>query len=177
MGLDATTAAEVAAVVTLAVLIVAIVAASAGACGGVGWWRAGAGAAAVHDVELALGSDTLVTYDQATEALKSIIRRKASSSPAKSATEEKKEPEEAEAPPCCALCLSEYAGGGGGELVRVVPACGHFFHAECGVDWWLKKRGTCPLCRGDVRPPPPPLPTPARPECPTLPARVGLLVH
>ncbi|KAF8670159.1 hypothetical protein HU200_050883 [Digitaria exilis] len=146
MGLDATTAAEVAAVVTLAVLIVAIVAASAGACGG------GARAAAVHDVELALGSDTLVTYDQATAALKSIIiRRKASSSPAPASTEEeKKEPEEAaEAPPCCALCLSEYAGGGG-ELVRVVPACGHFFHAECGVDWWLKKRGTCPLCRGEL---------------------------
>ena len=64
--------------------------------------------------------------------------------------------------PSCALCLSEYAGGG--ELVRVVPACGHFFHAECGVDGWLRTHGTCPLCRGGVRPLP-------RPEGPPLPAR------
>ncbi|KAG2536359.1 hypothetical protein PVAP13_9NG183300 [Panicum virgatum] len=133
MGLDAATAAEVAAVVALAVLIVAIVAASAGACG------AGR-AAAVHDVELALGADTLVTYDQSTEG----------------------EEDGQEEAPSCALCLSEYAGGG--ELVRVEPACGHFFHAECGVDGWFRTHGTCPLCRGGVRPLP-------RPECPPLPAR------
>ena len=133
MGLDAATAAEVAAVVALAVLIVAIVAASAGACG------AGR-AAAVHDVELALGADTLVTYERARV-------------PRQPSAEEKER---------CAFCLSEYAGGG--ELVRVVPACGHFFHAGCGVDGWLRTRGTCPLCRGGVRPLP-------RPECPPLPAR------
>ena len=144
MGLDAATAAEVAAVVALAVLIAAIVAASAGACG------AGR-AAAVHDVELALGADTLVTYDQAEAASK---RRRA---PVQST--------EGEEAPSCALCLSEYAGGG--ELVRVVPACGHFFHAGCGVDGWLRTRGTCPLCRGGVRP----LPSLPRPECPPLPAR------
>ncbi|OEL36221.1 hypothetical protein BAE44_0002766 [Dichanthelium oligosanthes] len=45
----------------------------------------------------------------------------------------------------CAICLSEYAVGD--ELVRVVPACGHFFHAEYGVDGWLRARRTCPLCR------------------------------
>ncbi|CAN6287399.1 unnamed protein product [Urochloa humidicola] len=144
MSLDAATAAEVAAVVTLAVLIVAI-AASAGAC------RAAA-AAAVHDVELALGADTLMTYGQA---------RAASRQPSEAA-EEEKEPRE-----LCALCLSEYDAAGGGELVRVLPACGHFFHAECGVDGWLRKRGTCPLCRGGVRA----LPRPPRPECPPLPAR------
>ena len=146
MSLDAATAAEVAAVVALAVLIAAIVAASAGACG------AGR-AAAVHDVELALGADTLVTYDQAEAASK---RRRA---PVQSTEGEEDGQEEA---PSCALCLSEYAGGG--ELVRVVPACGHFFHAECGVDGWLRTHGTCPLCRGGVRPLP-------RPECPPLPAR------
>ena len=145
MGLDAATAAEVAAVVALAVLIVAIVAASAGACG------AGR-AAAVHDVERALGTDTLVTYDQARAALKG---RRASA-----------EGEE-EAPPSCALCLSEYAGGD--ELVRVLPACGHFFHAECGIDWWLRRRGTCPYCRAELRP----LPRPARPQCPPMPPRAG----
>ncbi|RLN18934.1 RING-H2 finger protein ATL44-like [Panicum miliaceum] len=133
MGLDAATAAEVAAVVALAVLIVAIVAASAGAC-------AAGRDAAVHDVELALGADTLVTYEQARV-------------PRLPSAEEKER---------CALCLSEYASAD--ELVRVVPACGHFFHAECGVDGWLRKRGTCPLCRGGVRPLP-------KPECPPLPPR------
>jgi len=135
MSLDAATAAEVAAVVALAVLIAAIVAASAGACG------AGR-AAAVHDVELALGADTLVTYERARV-------------PRQPSAEEKER---------CAFCLSEYAGGG--ELVRVVPACGHFFHAGCGVDGWLRTHGTCPLCRGGVRP----LPSLPRPECPPLPA-------
>ncbi|RLN40271.1 RING-H2 finger protein ATL44-like [Panicum miliaceum] len=100
MGLDAATAAEVAAVVALAVLIVAIVAASAGAC------AAGAG----RDAELALGADTLVTYEQARV-------------PRLPSAEEKER---------SAFCLSEYAAAD--ELVRVVPACGHFFHAECGVD-------------------------------------------
>ncbi|CAN6310033.1 unnamed protein product [Urochloa humidicola] len=144
MSLDAATAAEVAAVGTLAVLIVAIVAASAGACG------AGPAAAAVHDVELALGADTLVTYGQARAASRWV--------PPPSAEEEMRE--------LCALCLSEYDAGGS-ELVRVVPACGHFFHAECGVDGWLRKRGTCPLCRGGVRA----LPRLPRPECPPLPGR------
>ncbi|CAL4934966.1 unnamed protein product [Urochloa decumbens] len=144
MGLDAATAAEIAAVVTLAVLIVAIVAASAGACG------AGRAAAAVHDVELALGAGTLVTYEQA---------RAASLRVPPSAEEEPRE--------LCALCLSEYDAGDG-EMVRVVPACGHFFHAECGVDGWLRKQGTCPLCRGGVVRPLPRLP---RPECPPLPGR------
>ncbi|CAN6282101.1 unnamed protein product [Urochloa humidicola] len=133
MSLDAATAAEVAAVGTLAVLIVAIVAASA-----------------VHDVELALGADTLVTYGQARAASRRV--------PPPSVEEETRE--------LCALCLSEYDAGGG-ELVRVVPACGHFFHAECGVDGWLRKRGTCPLCRGGVRA----LPRLPRPECPPLPGR------
>ncbi|KAF8682099.1 hypothetical protein HU200_045079 [Digitaria exilis] len=155
MGLDATTAAEVAAVVTLAVLIVAIVAASAGACGA----SSGAcddreAAAAVHDVERALGADALLTYDQAKAAFLTKASAEASSS----------------APPsCCAICLSEYGSGGGDERVRVVPACGHFFHAECGIDWWLRTRGTCPYCRAELRP----LPRPAMPGCPPMPPRAG----
>jgi Zn finger protein HypA/HybF involved in hydrogenase expression len=153
MSIDAATAAEVAAVITIAVLIVAIVAASAGACG------AGP-AAAVHDVELALGEATLVTYEQARAAFRS--SRRASAAPP---TEGKENVEEEEEAPSCAICLSEYAGAG--ELVRVVPACRHFFHAECGVDGWLRKSGTCPLCRGRVTP----LPGLPRPECPPLPAR------
>ncbi|WVZ59939.1 hypothetical protein U9M48_010020 [Paspalum notatum var. saurae] len=144
MGLDTACAVEVALAVALAVLIVAIVAASAGACAG-----AGAGAA-VHDVELALGdATTLMTYEQA---------RAAGDGKAAAAAAEDEAPR-------CALCLSEYAGAE--ELVRVVPACGHFFHAECGVDGWLRARGTCPLCRGEVWA----LPRPPRPEGPPLPAR------
>jgi len=112
---DAAFALEIAVVAGLVALIVAIVVASSGACRDP---AAGPGrAAAVHDVERALGTDTLVTYDQARAALKG---RRASA-----------EGEE-EAPASCALCLSEYARGD--ELVRVLPACGHFFHAECGID-------------------------------------------
>ncbi|RLN17715.1 putative RING zinc finger domain superfamily protein [Panicum miliaceum] len=143
---DAAFALEIPVVAGLVVLIVAIVVASSGACRDP---AAGAGrAAAVHDVERALGADTLVTYDQARAALKG---RRASSSPSAEGKDE--------APPSCALCLSEYAGGD--ELVRVVPACGHFFHAECGIDWWLRTRGTCPYCRAVLRPLP-------WPECPPM---------
>ncbi|XP_051191080.1 uncharacterized protein [Lolium perenne] len=38
------------------------------------------------------------------------------------------------------------------ELVRVVPACGHFFHAACDADRWIRTRRTCPLCRGALWP-------------------------
>ncbi|RLN39776.1 putative RING zinc finger domain superfamily protein [Panicum miliaceum] len=147
---DAAFALEIAVVAGLVALIVAIVVASSGACRDP---AAGAGprAAAVHDVERALGADTLVTYDQARAALKG---RRASSAEGK----------EEEALPSCAFCLSEYAGGD--ELVRVLPACGHFFHAECGIDRWLRTRGTCPYCRAELRPLP-------RPECPPMPPRAG----
>lgn len=151
---DVAFALELAVVAGLALLIVAIVVASSGACD-----PATAGAA-VHDVERALGPRTLVTYEQAKAALKS--RRAAAAT-----TEGKEEEEEAAAPTCCALCLSEYASGD--ELVRVVPACGHFFHAECGIDRWLQTRGTCPYCRAGLRP----LPRTPRLECPPMPPRAG----
>ncbi|KAK3149849.1 hypothetical protein QOZ80_3AG0223860 [Eleusine coracana subsp. coracana] len=107
--------------------------------------RGPVGGAAVHDVERALGPATIMTYEQA----------------AASGAEDRK------AQQCCAICLSEYAGGD--ELVRVVPACGHFFHAGCGVDAWLRARRTCPLCRGGLWP----LPRPPRPECAPMPPRAG----
>jgi predicted RNA-binding Zn-ribbon protein involved in translation (DUF1610 family) len=65
----------------------------------------------------------------------------------------------------CSMCQSEY--GQDGELVRVVPACGHFFHARCDVDRWLRKSRTCPLCRGGLWPQP--LPGLPQPECPPMP--------
>ncbi|XP_037441861.1 E3 ubiquitin-protein ligase EL5-like [Triticum dicoccoides] len=141
---------EIAAVVVMAVIIVAVaVMASGGACDDA------VGTAAVHnaDVESALGDDTLMTYKQAA------ARKK----------EKEKEEEEEER---CAICLSEYGEGEAGELVRVVPACGHFYHASCDVDRWLRKRRTCPLCRGGLGPSLPGLP---RPECPPMPPRMPSL--
>jgi hypothetical protein len=43
----------------------------------------------------------------------------------------------------CAICLAEFARG---DEVRVLPPCGHRFHAAC-VDVWLMSSSTCPSCR------------------------------
>ncbi|PKA66306.1 RING-H2 finger protein ATL79 [Apostasia shenzhenica] len=43
----------------------------------------------------------------------------------------------------CAICLVEFAGG---EAVRLLPSCGHGFHAGC-VDPWIASRRSCPICR------------------------------
>ena len=109
MSAGAVLALQIAAGALVAALVVAVIVAAA-------WGVAGRGAA-VHDgdVERALGTATVTTYERAAGAL-----------PAP----------EGKAADRCAICLSEYAGGN--ELVRVVPACGHFFHAECGVDGWLR---------------------------------------
>ncbi|KAK1632772.1 hypothetical protein QYE76_007087 [Lolium multiflorum] len=45
--------------------------------------------------------------------------------------------------PECAICLAEFALG---DQVRVLPTCGHGFHAAC-VDVWLLSSSTCPSCR------------------------------
>ncbi|XP_058023450.1 E3 ubiquitin-protein ligase Praja-2 isoform X3 [Ahaetulla prasina] len=43
---------------------------------------------------------------------------------------------------CCAICCSEYIKE---EIVTELP-CRHFFHVTC-ITLWLKKSGTCPVCR------------------------------
>jgi E3 ubiquitin-protein ligase ATL10/75/76/77/78 len=46
----------------------------------------------------------------------------------------------------CAICLAEFVDG---DAVRVMPACGHGFHARC-IERWLAARGrrsSCPTCR------------------------------
>uniref|UniRef100_A0ACD5XA24 Uncharacterized protein n=1 Tax=Avena sativa TaxID=4498 RepID=A0ACD5XA24_AVESA len=140
---------EIAGVVAMALLIIVVAAmASGGAWEGAGDIEAGTtGRAAVHaaDIASALGDATLMTYEQA-------------------ATGKAKEEER------CAMCQSEYVEDG--ELVRVVPACGHFFHARCDVDRWLRKSRTCPVCRGGLWPRP--LPGMPRPECPPMPPRVSV---
>ncbi|WVZ73843.1 LOW QUALITY PROTEIN: hypothetical protein U9M48_022101 [Paspalum notatum var. saurae] len=46
----------------------------------------------------------------------------------------------------CAVCLEAFRPG---ERCRVLPGCGHGFHAEC-VDSWLRKSRRCPICRAEV---------------------------
>ncbi|XP_022731460.1 RING-H2 finger protein ATL74-like [Durio zibethinus] len=43
----------------------------------------------------------------------------------------------------CPICLGEFAEG---EKVRILPKCGHGFHAKC-IDTWLLSNSSCPLCR------------------------------
>lgn len=50
---------------------------------------------------------------------------------------------EEKAPEECAICLAEFEEG---EAVRVLPPCGHGFHAAC-IDKWLRGHSTCPSCR------------------------------
>ncbi|WVZ79961.1 hypothetical protein U9M48_027483 [Paspalum notatum var. saurae] len=49
---------------------------------------------------------------------------------------------------CCSVCLDELRDG---ALVRMLPSCKHYFHAEC-VDVWLLSHATCPVCRGSPGP-------------------------
>jgi hypothetical protein len=83
-------------------------------------------AAAAADVERALGDATLVAYSRTAAEARARQR-------------------------CCVFCQSEYAKVPD-ELVRVVPACGHFFHVGCDADRWIRTRRTCPLCRGALWP-------------------------
>lgn len=43
----------------------------------------------------------------------------------------------------CAICLAEFVDG---DEIRVLPQCGHGFHAGC-IDTWLASRSSCPSCR------------------------------
>ncbi|CAM0953056.1 unnamed protein product [Alopecurus aequalis] len=54
--------------------------------------------------------------------------------------------------PQCAICLAEFVRG---DEVRVLPSCGHGFHAAC-VDVWLMSSSTCPSCRRALVVSPPP---------------------
>ncbi|KAL6911421.1 hypothetical protein ACP4OV_000226 [Aristida adscensionis] len=46
----------------------------------------------------------------------------------------------------CAVCLEAFRAG---DQRRVLPRCGHGFHAAC-VDSWLRKSRRCPVCRAEV---------------------------
>ncbi|XP_066383027.1 RING-H2 finger protein ATL39-like [Miscanthus floridulus] len=47
----------------------------------------------------------------------------------------------------CTVCLEEYEAK---DMVRVLPTCGHAFHAAC-IDAWLRQHPTCPVCRASLR--------------------------
>ncbi|KAL5203361.1 hypothetical protein ABZP36_014313 [Zizania latifolia] len=46
----------------------------------------------------------------------------------------------------CAVCIVEFRDG---DRARLLPRCGHRFHADC-VGAWLQLHATCPLCRASV---------------------------
>lgn len=47
----------------------------------------------------------------------------------------------------CSICLCALEDG---EDVRMLPACGHHFHAPCVEHWLSSSKATCPLCGVDV---------------------------
>ena len=48
--------------------------------------------------------------------------------------------------PCCSVCLCDAEDG---DAMRTLP-CAHSYHAAC-IDRWLGLKGTCPVCKRDVR--------------------------
>ncbi|KAA3457039.1 Zinc finger, RING-type [Gossypium australe] len=43
----------------------------------------------------------------------------------------------------CSICLSEYQAK---EIIRTIPDCNHYFHANC-IDEWFKLNAACSVCR------------------------------
>ncbi|KAI4319085.1 hypothetical protein MLD38_032730 [Melastoma candidum] len=43
----------------------------------------------------------------------------------------------------CAVCLESFVVG---DVCRLLPGCGHCFHACC-IDSWIVKTPVCPVCR------------------------------
>ncbi|KAM0953305.1 putative transcription factor C2H2 family [Dioscorea sansibarensis] len=55
----------------------------------------------------------------------------------------------------CPVCLSTFMDG---EQLRLLPHCQHSFHVSC-IDMWLNSHSSCPVCRTNVLPTSPQLPT------------------
>ncbi|KAK4353416.1 hypothetical protein RND71_028934 [Anisodus tanguticus] len=47
----------------------------------------------------------------------------------------------------CTVCLAEYREE---DALRILPLCGHYFHATC-IDIWFQQQSTCPVCRISLR--------------------------
>uniref|UniRef100_A0A453J8G8 RING-type domain-containing protein n=1 Tax=Aegilops tauschii subsp. strangulata TaxID=200361 RepID=A0A453J8G8_AEGTS len=48
----------------------------------------------------------------------------------------------------CPVCLEPLRAGSGD--IRAAHACGHVFHSRC-IERWVRRRGSCPVCRCTVR--------------------------
>jgi hypothetical protein len=70
--------------------------------------------------------------------------RRSSKSLEKNATDEMNE-----AKPECMICLSPYQMG---ETIAGAKTeeCVHVFHKECIMEWFLKDRDDCPMCRTKI---------------------------
>ncbi|KAI3458879.1 hypothetical protein Pfo_015542 [Paulownia fortunei] len=47
----------------------------------------------------------------------------------------------------CTVCLADYHEE---DTLRILPICGHSFHATC-IGIWLQQHTTCPVCRISLR--------------------------
>ncbi|XP_033512531.1 RING-H2 finger protein ATL74-like isoform X1 [Nicotiana tomentosiformis] len=47
----------------------------------------------------------------------------------------------------CIVCLADYQEQ---DTLRIMPFCGHSFHATC-IDIWFQQHSTCPVCRISLR--------------------------
>ncbi|XP_060212515.1 RING-H2 finger protein ATL10-like [Lycium barbarum] len=47
----------------------------------------------------------------------------------------------------CTVCLAVYREE---DALRILPLCGHYFHATC-IDIWFQQQSTCPVCRISLR--------------------------
>jgi len=47
----------------------------------------------------------------------------------------------------CCICYENYFIG---QEILDLPKCGHSLHWNCGIQW-LRKNGSCPMCRAGVK--------------------------
>ena len=48
----------------------------------------------------------------------------------------------------CCICYSDYSDTNENNITAMLK-CKHIFHKEC-IETWLKKSGTCPICRNNI---------------------------
>ncbi|RQO94043.1 hypothetical protein POPTR_008G019000v4 [Populus trichocarpa] len=101
----------------------------------------------LHDVSLSInGQDSVIIEIGLNEATLNTYPKLLYSE----AKEKLEKGDDLAATSCCSICLQDYKDS---DLLRLLPECGHLFHAQC-IDLWLKLHPTCPICRNS------PVPTP-----------------
>lgn len=79
------------------------------------------------------------------------LRRVCSSCGNKDISEYIKEAEEVEKPPVeenCCICYCDYSNTDENNITAMLK-CKHIFHKDC-IQTWLRKSGTCPICRNNI---------------------------